>query len=182
LRTWWPANAIESAQRPAAKRARHCLWATDPDVVGDQCLEEGAGAAGISEHERAGHLDPAHRQLPPVAAGAILGVERRRDHDDPTVKERLHVAGAEAVAQCMQAVGLGGARKPVGERGEREPVPGGLALGPFVPIEPHLPGPRGIRAELDEPGTELRIKDVEVVDPDPPLLLKELKAHDARRL
>ena len=40
----------------------------------NQRFEEAAGAAGVVEHQRAGHLDLAHRQLPPVAGGAIIAV------------------------------------------------------------------------------------------------------------
>ena len=45
--------------------------AADADVVGDERLEERAGAARVVEDEGAGHLDLAHRQLPPVARRSV---------------------------------------------------------------------------------------------------------------
>ena len=85
--------------------------------------------------------------------------------------------GTEAVTQGLQPPRIRAAREPVGQRGERKTVAQRLAFDPFVAIEPNLPGPRGVGAELDEPGTEVRVEDVEVVDPDAALLLEEVQAH-----
>jgi hypothetical protein len=49
-----------------------------------------------------------------------------------------------------------------------------------VPVEPHLRRPRRIRADLDEPRTELRVQDVEVIGADTTLLAEEVKARDPR--
>jgi hypothetical protein len=51
-----------------------------------------------------------------------------------------------------------------------------------VPVEPDARRIREVGADLDEPGPEVRIQDIEVVDPDAPPLAEELKAHDARCL
>ncbi|AFJ35172.1 hypothetical protein W7S_11025 [Mycobacterium sp. MOTT36Y] len=48
------------------------LRAADVEVVGHQRLEEPAGVPGRVEHQGAGGLDLAHRQLPPIARGAVV--------------------------------------------------------------------------------------------------------------
>ena len=47
-------------------------------IVSDQRLEEAAGVTGGVEHDRAGHLDLGHRQLPPVAGQLVGGAQRQR--------------------------------------------------------------------------------------------------------
>jgi hypothetical protein len=66
---------------------------------------------------------------------------------------------------------MGTRGEPVGQLHEAEASPAGLALGPLVAVDPHLGRIREVGADLDEPGTELAVKHVEVVDPDPALLL-----------
>ena len=92
---------------------RDLFGAADPDVVLNERFEEAAGAARVVEHERAGRLDLAHRELPPVAGGTILDRERRWDVGDPAIEERLHVLGAEGVAYRLQLLGLITGREPV---------------------------------------------------------------------
>ena len=46
-----------------------------------------------------------------------------------------------------------------------------------MPVEPDLPRPWAVGAELDEPDPELGIEDVEVVDADPAVLLEELEVR-----
>ena len=55
----------------AGEHDRDPLGAADVDVLGDERFKEGACAAGVVEDERARDLDLTHRQLPPVARGAI---------------------------------------------------------------------------------------------------------------
>lgn len=50
-----------------------------------------------------------------------------------------------------------------------------------MPVEPDLRRVRGVGADLDEPRAELRVEDVEVVDPDPALLAEVLEADDLPR-
>jgi hypothetical protein len=45
-------------------------------------------------------------------------------------------------------------------------------LGPLVAVDPHLGRIGEVGADLDEPGSELAVEDVEVVDADPALLLR----------
>ena len=58
----------------AGEHERDLFGAADPDVVGHERLEEAAGAARVVEHERAGDLDLAHRELPPVPGRRSSGV------------------------------------------------------------------------------------------------------------
>src|SRR5204863_3969333 len=60
----------------AAEHGVHLVWPADADVVGDQRFEEATGPAGIVEHQRAGDLDLAHGQRPPVARRPVRGGER----------------------------------------------------------------------------------------------------------
>ena len=58
--------------------------------------------------------------------------------------------------------GLGAGGKPVGQFGEVEAAPTGLALGPLVPVEPDLGRIGEVGADLDEAESEVAIVDVEV--------------------
>ena len=164
----------------AAEDDRHLLGAADADVVGDERLEEAPCPPRVVEDERARDLDLAHRQLPPVAAGAVGLAERGRDHRQPAVEEGLHVAGAEPIAERLQPPRLRAAREPVAERGEGNAGALGLPLRPLVAVEPHLRRVREVGAELDEARAELAVVDVKVVDADPPLALLEREVGDAR--
>ena len=170
------------ASELAGEHHRDFFGAADPDVVLHQRFEERTGAARIVEHERAGRLDLAHRQLPPVPGLTILGSERRGDLGDPAIEERLHVLGPEGVADSLQPAGLIAGREPVRQRGKRDPGFGGLAFGPFVPVDPDPREPRTVGADLDERGPEVLIQDVEVVRADPSLLPEEIQARDSRRV
>ena len=90
---------------------------------------------------------------------------------DPAVEEGLHVGGAEPVADRLQPIRVGTGGEPVGQLGEGDARPAGLALGPLVAVDPHLGRIREVGADLDEAGTELAVEHVEVVDADPALRL-----------
>ena len=126
------------AAQPAGEHHRDLLGAADPDVVGHERLEEAARAARVVEHERAGRLDLAHGELPPVPDGAILGGQRCRDLGDPAVEERLHMLGAEGVADRLQPGGVRARREPVVQLGESKPVTKCLPFGPFVAVSQTL--------------------------------------------
>src|SRR6185503_6745960 len=59
------------------------LRAADVEVVGDQRLEEPAGVAWRVEHQGARGLHLPHRQLPPIAGGAVVRSERQRQDRPP---------------------------------------------------------------------------------------------------
>jgi hypothetical protein len=113
---------------------RDLLGAADADVVLHQRLEARARAARVVEHLRARDLELAHRQLPPVPGETIPCSQRRGDGDDPAVKERLPVLGAEAVADRLQPLGIGAAREPVVQPLIPQPDARRLALDPLVPL------------------------------------------------
>jgi hypothetical protein len=132
----------------AGEHERDLLGAAYVDVVGHQRFKEAARAARVVEDERAGDLDLAHRELPPVACTPIIDGERCRDHAHPTVEERLHVAGVKAVAELLQPPRLRADGEAVRERGEGNPGSCAPALGPLVPVDPHLRGPWRVGADL----------------------------------
>jgi len=172
--------AGRSAQR-SGEHERDLFGAADPDVVLNEGLEEAAGAAWVVEHQGATDFDLAHRELPPVAGRAVLGGERRWDAHDPAVEEPLDMFGGEGVAERLQPPGVSGARESVGQRGERDLEPAGLAFGPLVPVEPDLRRVREVGADLDEPRPPVRVQDVEVVDADSTFLAEERLSGGDRR-
>jgi hypothetical protein len=159
----------------AGEDQRDLLGPPDADVVGDQRVKEAARAARIVEHQCAADLDLAHRELPPVAGGAIFARERRRQLGDPAVEESLHVLGAEAVADRLQHAGLITGGEAVRERAIFHAGVLGLALGPFVPVDPDLRRVREVGADLDKARTEVGVEHVEVVDADAAFLAEEFK-------
>ena len=170
-----------SARSAVTEHGIDPLGAADVDVVGDECLEEPAGPAGVVEHQGLGHLDLAHRELPPVAAGPFVVGERGGDDVDPAVEERLHVAGPEPVTDLLQPVGAVAGSEPVAQRPVVDAGLVGLALGPLVAVDPHLGRIREVGADLDEPGPEVGIPHVEVVGPHAPFGLRPVEPHSHRR-
>ena len=67
------------------------IGTAEVEVVSDQCLEEGTSAAWSIEHQGAGGLDLAQRELPPVAGVTIGGGQRRRDDRHPAIEEALQI-------------------------------------------------------------------------------------------
>ena len=89
------------------------LRAADVEVVGNECLEEPAGTARRVEHQGARHLHLPHRQLPPIAGGAVGVGQRQRQHRPPAFGEHPDRAGPEPVADRLQTSGVGGRGEPV---------------------------------------------------------------------
>ena len=147
--------------------------AAEIEVVGDQRLEEAAGVAGLGEHQRAGHLDLRHRQLPPVAGVVVGRGQRQRQPSQPAVEEHVDRARPETVADRLQRGGIVGVGEPVGQFGEPDSCLCCLAFGPFVSVHPDLDRPRAVGADLDEGGAEIGVPQVEVEDGDPAVLLVE---------
>ena len=98
---------------PGGEHRGDLLGPSDTDVVGDERLEEAPRPARVVEDQGAGDLHLAHRQLPPVAGGAVGGTERDRDHRRPPVEERLRVGRPETVADRLQPGRSGQAAKPL---------------------------------------------------------------------
>src|SRR5439155_620161 len=95
------------------------------------------------------------------------------------VEEGLDLLGAEAVADGLKAGRVAAGGEAVGELAEGEAFGAGLTLGPFVAIEPDLARVREVGAELDEPGAELLIPQVEVVGGHPTIGLLEAEVDGA---
>lgn len=163
----------------AGEHGGDLVRSADADVVGHQRLEEAAGPAGIVEDQRAGRLDLAHRQLPPVAGLPVSGGERDGDGGDPAVEEAVHHPGPEAVADGLEPLRLVAGSKAVGECPKADPGLGGPAFGPLVAVDPDLGRIGEVRADLDEARPEIGIEHVEVVDAHAALLLVEAELHVA---
>ena len=135
--------------------------AADADVVLHQGLEEATGAARVVENQGPADLDLAHGQLPPIASGAVIGRERGQNEGKRALEEASEVAWPEAVADPLEGVGVLTGGESVGQRSEGEPDLGRLALGPLVTVAPDLGRIGEVRDDLDEPGPELGVIDVE---------------------
>lgn len=81
--------------------------------------------------------------------------------------------GPEAVADPLERLGLVARGEAVGQRREAEVLERGLAFGPLVAVDPDLGRIGEVGADLDEPGSEVGVEHVEVVDADAALLLEE---------
>ena len=151
--------------------------AADVEVVGYQGLEERAGPAGCVEHQGARHLDLAHRQLPPIAGGAVVLGQRQRQHRPPAFGEHPDRARAEPVADRLQRGRISAGGEPVGQLGEPDAGLDGLPFGPLVAVDPDLHRIREVGADLDERRPEIVVPDVEVVAGHPPLGHREGEPH-----
>src|SRR5512142_1894097 len=87
---------------PAGEDELHLLGTAEVEVVDEQRLEERAGEAGSVEDEGARHLDLAHRDLPPVAGGAVGVGQRQRQPRPPALAEDPDRAGAQPRADLLQ--------------------------------------------------------------------------------
>ena len=79
----------------------------------------------------------------PVGAG-----ERVRQQAQPFAQQTVDLLGREAVADLLQARGLGAAENAVVERREGDAFARKLALGVFVTVEAQLGIERKVGAEL----------------------------------
>ena len=153
------------------------LRAADVEVVGHQGLEEPAGPPRCVEHQGARHLHLSHRQLPPIAGGAVVLGQRQRQDRPPALGEHLDRARAEPVADRLQRGRISAGSEPVGQLGEPDPGLGRLPLGPLVTVDPDLHRVRKIGAHLDERRPETVVPNVEVVTGHPPLGHRKREPH-----
>ena len=105
----------------AGEHHRDLLGPADVDVVGDERFEEAAGAARVVEHERARHLDLPHRELPPVAGGAVLGVSGVGMTAIQRSKNACTSAGPNRSQIAWSRSGSAQLANPLLERRERDP-------------------------------------------------------------
>src|ERR1035437_3825901 len=63
------------------------VGSTDIEIVGHGGFEDGTGTARGIEYDGVGHLDLAHRKLPPVPGGPVGSTERGRDDLHPAFEE-----------------------------------------------------------------------------------------------
>ena len=155
--------------------------AADVEVVGDQGLEERPRPAGRIQHDCAGDLNLAHRDLPPIPRPLVGAAERHRQPVQPPPGEHLDGARAQPVTDLLQGHRVGAGREPAGQLGERDPGLKGLPPGPLVPVDPDLGRIGEIGADLDERRAEVLIPQVEVVTGHPPVGLGEPHPRDAVR-
>ena len=129
-----PEDSLGVAADLASEDDLHVVRPADVEVVGDQRLEEAAGMARGIEHDGAGDLHLPHRGLPPVAGIMVLQADRQWQPVQPPLDEHVDGPGAEPVTDRLQRGGVLAGGEPVGQRGETDPGPLGLPLGPLMPV------------------------------------------------
>jgi len=139
------------------------IGAAEIEVLAQDFLEELSAVQRAREHLRAADLHLQDRPLVGEARGAILGRQGQRQVRQPPLEEGAQIRFAQAVADGLHG-GRGRAlEEPVVQRGEPEPAPFGLALGPFMPVETQLERVGRVATDLDERRPPLPIDDVDVV-------------------
>ena len=108
--------------------------------------------------------------------------EGQRQEGHPPVEEILNGAGAELVTDRLQRLGIVTAPKPVGERGEADARPAGLAFGPLMTIDPDFRRVGKICADLDEGGAEVDIPEAEVEARHTPVRFREREPRGNSKL
>jgi hypothetical protein len=116
---------------PSGVRKLDLVGSAQAEVVGDEGLDEGAGAPRGIKDQGAGGLDLAHGELPPVTVQALAGTQRGGDERHPAVEEGLDLLRAEAIADHLKAGRVAAGGEAVGEFDEGETFGAGLTLGPF---------------------------------------------------
>jgi hypothetical protein len=114
----------------------HAVRAAQVQVVSYQRCEEPTGPAGCVEHDGAGGLDLAHRQLPPVARRVVGVSERQRQHAHPPLEEHIDRPRSEPITDRLQPFGVLAGGEAVGQCGEPDPSLGALTFGPLVAVYP----------------------------------------------
>ena len=98
------ARAAATGRRPG-KDQLDDVGTAQVEVVGHDGFEERPRPTRRVQHQRAGHLDLAHRQLPPVAASPVPRAQRGGDHPQPAFEEQQDVVGTQPVTDRLQPVG-----------------------------------------------------------------------------
>jgi hypothetical protein len=71
---------------------------------------------------------------PPVTGVMVLRAERQGQPVQPPLCEHVDRPLAEPIADRLQRHGVIAGGEPVGQLGEGDPGPGGLPLGPLMPV------------------------------------------------
>ncbi len=124
---------------------------------------------------RVGDLKLAKRERVPITPSAVSVRERARQPSEPALEELVHLPGVQVLADRLQRHWILAGGEPVIQRSERDPLLGGLTLGPLVPVEIDPYAERGVAATLDEAGAPVGIEDVPVVVVDHRALAAELE-------
>jgi hypothetical protein len=101
--------------------------------------------------------------------------QRGREPRGPAIKERLHVGGAELIADGLQAWRIGTCEEAIVETLERHARASQLLLDPFVAVETQLDRIREIGPDFQERRPPLGVLDVEVVVIDGDGLAREVE-------
>ena len=127
-------RVLATADDLAAEDQRHLVWAADVEVVADDLLEEDPARHRRVQDLSEGELGLQDGQLVGVAGRDVIGGERVRQDAQPLAQQGSDVRRAEPVADGLQRGGILARGEPVVQRRKADPGPGGLPLGPLVPV------------------------------------------------
>jgi hypothetical protein len=105
------------------------------EVVPDDLLEEDPPGHGLVEHLGQGELCLQDGDVIPVARGPVGGTVRVRQPGQPLAQQRVDLGRAQGMADRLQGGHVIDGREGVVHRGEADPGPGGLPLGPLVAVD-----------------------------------------------
>ena len=112
----------------------HLVRPTDVEVVGNECLEEAAGAPRCVKHQGARGFNLEHRELPQVAGLLIGGIQGCGYAGHPAIEEGLQVSRAKPITNCLQAVGVDTRCEPIGQFGKCESLSLSSSFSPLVGV------------------------------------------------
>ena len=141
----------------------------------DDLLEEDPPGHRLVQHLGQGELGLQDGDVVAVAGGSVGRAERVRQDGQPLAQQGVDLLGSESVADGLQRHRILDRGEPVVECLERDAGLGGLAFGPFVPVEAQLGVIREVGAELHKERAEIGVHAVEVEVVDQPG-----RGHDPR--
>jgi len=109
---------LASRRTGAAEDQFHLLGRPRSRLSATSASKNARPLRGWSNTRVAGHLDLAHRQLPPVTPCPVCCLQRQRQARQPAFEEHVDRAGAEPSQIALQPGRVVGAGEAVGQRGE----------------------------------------------------------------
>ena len=115
------------------------------------------------EHLGGRELRLQDRDVVAVAGFAVRTGERVRQKPQPFAQQCVDLGGREALADLLQALGIGAVQDAIVERLKSDALPGELALGVFVAVQAELGVERKVAAELQEKWPEVAVDGINVI-------------------
>ena len=157
----------EASRRGAGDLARKeqldLTGSPEVEILANDRLEELAASQRTGED--LGHTDfhLEDRQLIGEPGGAMGGRQGQGELGLPPGEDGLDLGRRKRVARLLHRCRIGTPQEAIVQGGETAALPGELALGPLMPVEPDLDGVGGVATDLDKGGAPLRVQEINVV-------------------